>query len=232
MRNDRPTNAPRLVGTTAPADFHQCQPVPALHRQRARASCVSAGRSIFFGWRTAAGSSRRRATGATSSCRSRRRRRCSATGRRVTVVGQPAEESETGCQVGMPLARATSGVPGVDSATVRPPGCTTPARPGTPPDSRRARTPSSGRRSAPSPGTSSAMSAIWVRANSTSRRIGPLEHERRSGCRPRAAAAPSRMRRHDSAGETLRAANRPTACFTTTASTPSPSSAFASAASA
>ena len=35
--------------------------------------------------------------------RGRRRRRCCGTGVRVSVVGQPAEGSETGCQVGMPV---------------------------------------------------------------------------------------------------------------------------------
>ena len=81
------------------------------------------------------------------------------------------------------------------------------------------------------PGTSSAMSAIWVRANSTSSRTG-AGNRNGSCCRPSAAIVPSRIRRHATDGATLRAANRPTACLTITVSTPAPSRSRASAASA
>ena len=116
-------------------------------------------------------------------------------------------------------------------STPRSPGCTSPARPGTPRGNRRART----RPSVPpvriDPGTSSAMSAIWVSGEvhlEPDRRI-ELERPVRPRQRRGGSCADPAAR---SAGERLRAANRPTACFTTTVSTASPSSSRASAASA
>jgi hypothetical protein len=75
------------------------------------------------------------------------------------------------------------------------------------------------------------MSAIRVTMKSTSSRIG--ESNWNGACSFRsAAAAPARIRWHATEGATLLAANRPTACFTTTVSTSGPSNSFASSASA
>ena len=115
--------------------------------------------------------------------------------------------------------------------TPRRPGCTALARRGTPRGSRRGERRRSGRRSGPSPAPARPCRPSGS-ARSRPRAGSGAASRNGAWARPSAAVAPSRMSRHATAGATLRAANRPTACFTITVSTAAPSSSRASAASA